>query len=71
MRYKLQHPPGMLADWELSRSLKDLRAIIARTPAGAPERARLQGLADAVMAEQADRRRTRGMAGRSAIPQGT
>jgi hypothetical protein len=70
VRYKLQHPPGMLADWELSRSLSDIRAIIARTPAGAPERARLQGLADAVIAEQADRRRARGMAGRAPVPQG-
>jgi hypothetical protein len=70
MGYTLQHPPGMMADFELTRSLRDLRAMISKLPASAPECRRLQSLADAVTAEQADRRKARGPAGRRDIAQG-
>jgi hypothetical protein len=70
MGYTLQHPPGMMADFELSRSLRDLRTLIVMLPASAPERRRLESLADAVIAEQASRMWARGRASSLAMPQG-
>jgi hypothetical protein len=61
--YSLSHPPHQLADFELSRSLRDLHALMAELPAGSPALARLRDIADLVIAEQSDRKQTRSMVG--------
>jgi hypothetical protein len=56
MPYKLPHQPEMLADWELTASVRDLNAELERTPEDeAADRTILQELLKAVTAEQAER----------------
>jgi hypothetical protein len=56
MPYKLSHQPGMLADWELTATVRDLSAELERTPEDeAADRTRLQELLKAVTTEQNDR----------------
>jgi hypothetical protein len=56
MPYKLSHQPEMLADWELTASVRDLNAEIERTPEDeAADRTILENLLKAVTTEQAER----------------
>ena len=56
MPYKLSHQPGMLTDWELTASVRDLNAELERTPENeSADRTILQKLLKAVTTEQAER----------------
>jgi hypothetical protein len=56
MPYTLPHQPGMLADWELTASVRDLTAELERTPDDElTDQAALEELLKAVTAEQDER----------------
>lgn len=56
MPYKLTHQPEMLADWELTASVRDLTAELDQTPDDeVADRTALEELLKAVTAEQDER----------------